>query len=127
MENSNPTLEKYELIRNISENNMPAQEVGKKLAEIDYRHRHSDEKLLETICRKGGKALMMAGLLSAIGNISVNCYQVYRNSLNNPSTESQSTESRELWTLGSILLAYLGAELYVRRRIEWDQFENNSK
>ena len=111
--NSNPTLEKYQLIAGLGKCNMSGEEYCKRLAKIDYGHRSQDSKTLETICRKGGKCLMIAGLLSCIANTSLTIYQ------NQSGNESNS---RNAWMIGSVLLAYVGSELYVRRRKEWDEF-----
>jgi hypothetical protein len=123
---SNLTLEKYRLIAEHSEGKIPDGELGKRLLEIDYLHRDSDSKTIEAIFRKGGKGLMLAGLLSLIPNISLTAYQNYQQSMNGAHQSSSESDARNYWMMGSVLLAYLGSGLYNLRRKEWDQFEKDS-
>lgn len=125
----NPTLEKYELLFNYSkrDNGLSSQDIGRKLNEIDYNYRSNDAKLVENILRRGGKAIMLAGLVSFIGGISFMNYKAYK-CLSDPSYARQhKNDSQDKWLIGSVIITYLGNELYIRRRTEWDQFEKNSK
>jgi len=115
MTKSNPTLEKFRLMANYDSSKMSSQDLGRRINEIDYHARSKDSKMIESVCRKGGKGLMLAGILS----LTIPLYQSYRQPLD-------EAKYKKVIVAG-FGLAYIGLGLYNLRRKEWDQFENNSK